>query len=212
MYFVIKQAIEIPEAELLKMYRMRYKVAVEQWGWNIPTAKKGLDKDQFDTRFTTYILVYNLNSEMVACGRLNPTVQPHLLSEIFPHQCEFSGVPKGKSIHEFSRFIVDASKLTHSQQVRLYLLVCLVATEYAISIGLKQLTWLTNKSKYIKSIVVWKTRPLGLPQHYPDDDAEYIAAIMDTTNEAVRRLRRFCKLEGPIPLSDIPICDSAQAA
>jgi len=212
LYFVIKQATEIPAAELHKMYRMRYMVAVDQWGWNIPTAKRGIDKDQFDTRLTTYILVYNRNSEMVACSRLNPTTRPHLMSEIFANQCEFSGVPQGKSIQELSRFVVDASKLTHAQQVQLYLQLCLVVTEYAISIGLKQLTWLTHKTKYIKSVVVWKTRPLGLPQYYPDDDAEYIAAIMDTTDESVRRLRRFCKLDGPIPLSDIPNCNSAQAA
>jgi len=212
LYFVIKNANKIPLVELHKMYRMRYMVAVDQWGWNIPTAKKGVDKDQFDTQFTTYILVYNRSSEMVACARLNPTIRPHLMSEIFANQCEFSGVPRDKSIQELSRFIVDASKLTHAQQVQLYLQLCLVVTEYAINIGLKQLTWLTHKTKYIKSVVVWKTRPLGLPQYYSDDDAEYIAAIMDTTDEAVRRLRRFCKLDGPIPLSDIPNCNSAKAA
>lgn len=212
LFFVIKNTVEIPSNELNKMYRMRYAVAVGQWGWNIPTAKKGLDKDQFDTPHTTYVLVYNQAGQMVACARLNSTMRPHLMSEIFPDQCEFAGVPRDKSIHELSRFIVDSSKLTHAQQVRLYLQLCLVVTEYAISIGLKQLTWLTHKTKYIKSVVVWKTRPLGLPQYYQDDDAEYIAAIMDTTDEAVQRLRRFCKLEGSIPLSDIPTYSSACAA
>lgn len=202
--FIIKPVHEIPAIELNKMYRMRYDVAVGQWGWNIPTAKHGLDKDQFDTPYTTYLLVYNAAQDMVACARLNPTTRPHLMSEIFASQCEFLGVPQDDSIHELSRFIVDADKLTHAQQVQLYLQVCLVVTEYAIHIGVKQLTWLSHKTKYIKSVVVWKTKPLGLPQYYEDDDAEYIAAIMDATQEAVRRLRRFCKQKGPIPLSEFP--------
>lgn len=212
LFFVIKNATEIPLKELHKMYRMRYIVAVDQWGWNIPTAQKDIDKDQFDTQHTTYVLVYNQACQMVACARLNPTMSPHLMSEVFPDQCEFSGVPRDVSIQELSRFIVDSSKLTHAQQVRLYLQICLVVTEYAISIGLKQLTWLTHKTKYIKSVVVWKTRPLGLPQYYQDDDATYIAAIMDTTDEAVQRLRKFCKLECSIPLSNIPTYNPAHAA
>jgi len=211
-YFVIKPSTDISSEELEIMFRLRYKVTVEDWGWNIPTTKNGLDIDQFDTEFSTYILTYDDSDRMVACSRLNPTTQPHLMSEIFAHHCEFSGVPVADDIIELSRFVVDKDHLTHNQQVQLYLQMCLAVTKYAVSQGVTQVTWLSEKSKYTKSVVVWKTRPLGLPHYYPDDGAEYIAAIMDTNDAAIARLMRFIKIDWSENLRELPDRKKARAA
>lgn len=211
-YFVIKPSPDIPEHERRLMYQLRYKVTVKDWGWNIPTARKGLDKDQFDTDSTVYILVYDESDRMVACSRLNPTTQPHLMSDVFPERCEFSGVPCAADIMELSRFVVDKDHLTHNQQVQLYLQMCLAVTKYAVANHITRLTWLSEKSKYTKSVVVWRTRPLGLPHHYPDDDAEYIAAVMDTNEASIGRLRRFVKTDWSEILGHIPNREKARAA
>ena len=121
MYFAIKSYTEIPCQLLDEMFALRYKVAVDEWGWSIPTAHSGSDKDQFDTELTTYVLVFNDEHRLVACSRLNPTIHPHLLSEIFPEHCSFIGVPVGAKIWELSRFIVDKTQLSHFEQVQLYL-------------------------------------------------------------------------------------------
>ncbi len=179
------------------MHCLRYKVAVEDWKWNIPNIKPGFDKDQFDTKETIYFLAYDDNHTMVGCGRLNPTNKPHLLSEVFADQCEFDGIPQSKDVFEFSRFIIDNKNLTRAQQVQYNLEICLAVTEYSIANNIAQLTWLAYKSMYTKSVVLWKTRPLGAPKYYEDDDATYVAAIIDATPKAAKRIRRFCRVEEP---------------
>jgi len=183
--------------EIEAMFRMRYKVAVEGWKWNIPNVTPGYDKDQFDTDDTIYFLAYDDERNLIGCGRLNPTITPHLLSDVFAEQCDFEGIPQEKDIFEFSRFIVDKGSLTHSQAVQYNLEICLAVTEYSVANGINQLTWLAYKSMYTKSVVLWKTRPLGAPKYYEDDDSTYIAAIIDTTPLAVKRIRRFCRASDP---------------
>ena len=105
MYFAITKGADLPYFEAERMFQLRYKVGVEDWGWKLPNVRDNLDIDDFDRPQTDYILVYNDHDEMVACSRLNATTGPHLMSEVFPHQCEFTGVPTGENIWELSRYI-----------------------------------------------------------------------------------------------------------
>ena len=117
------------EKEMHEMFEMRYKIAVDKWGWNIPDVIEGYDKDQFDTDETVYFLAYNKEGRVIGCARLNCTEKPHLLSEIFEQQCEFDGVPTDESIHEFSRFIIDGTEFTGLEQLQLGLKISLAITE-----------------------------------------------------------------------------------
>lgn len=211
-YFCIDQGKNIPAYELDLMYKMRHKVGVLDWNWSLPNKNLGRDKDQFDRPDTTYLLVYNSEDVLVACARLNPTTSPHLMSEIFPHQCDFQGVPQGSDIMELSRFMVDEDHLTHFEKVQLYLQICLAITKYSVSIGITQLTWLSHTARYTKSVVVWRTRPLGTPLFYKDDSQEYIAAIMEVNAEAVARLQRFIRTDWTEPLKQIPTRKKQRAA
>ena len=64
--------------------------------------------------------------------------------------------------------------------------------------AIKQFTILVRKDTYAKTSVLWKTRPLGAPKYYEDDDASYIAGICDVNEEAIKRLREFSRIEGPV--------------
>ena len=183
--------------EIEAMYRMRYKVAVDEWKWNIPNVIPGYDKDQFDNEETVYFLAYDDKHNLVGCGRLNPTTKPHLLSDVFADQCEFAGVPQAKEIYEFSRFIVIKQSLTRLQQLQFNLEICLAITEYSLAYGITQLTWLAYKSMYTKAVVLWNTRPLGLPKYYKDDDSTYIAAIVDMTPSGAKKIRSYCRSKAP---------------
>ncbi|PHR57229.1 MAG: hypothetical protein COA43_12655 [Robiginitomaculum sp.] len=185
------------------MFKLRYDVAVTQWGWNIPGGKKGYDKDQFDREDTVYFLAYNDAEEMVGCGRLNPTLKPHLLSEIFADQCETHGVPRHKNIWEFSRFMVDGRNQTHTQQVQTNLELCLAVTEYSVAHKIEKLSWLAYASMYTKSVVLWKTEALGAVKYYEDDDASYRAALIETTPESVKRIQRFLNRKRRKPIVSI---------
>jgi acyl-homoserine lactone synthase len=186
------------KAELDAMYEMRYRVAVEEWGWNIPGVVKNYEKDQFDTDETVYFLGYNDKGEVRACGRLNSTEKPHLLSDIFAGQCEFNGVPASPDIHEFSRFIIDGQGLTSLQKLQLSLKISLAITEHCVAQNIGHITFLAYKATYTKGLVLWKTRPLGLPKYYEEDDATYIAGIGEISAQAVKRIARFARTTEPV--------------
>lgn len=186
------------KAELDQMHKMRYRVAVEEWGWNIPNIDQNYDKDQFDTDDTVYFLGYNEDGDVRACGRLNPTDKPHLLSEVFPNQCEFRGVPQSKDIHEFSRFVIDGKGMTSLQKLQLSLLISLAITEHCVTQNILHITFLAYKATYTKGLVLWKTRPLGLPKYYEEDDSTYIAGIGEVSAEAVKRIARFARTSEPV--------------
>ncbi|MEM6625109.1 MAG: acyl-homoserine-lactone synthase [Pseudomonadota bacterium] len=90
------------------MYRMRYDVVVKKWGWRVPGATPGRDKDQFDTDETVYILHLDEGRRKVlGCCRLNPTTGPTMLSDLFEDACDLQAVPRDRTIWEASRFVVS---------------------------------------------------------------------------------------------------------
>jgi acyl-homoserine lactone synthase len=172
------------------MHRMRYRVAVEEWGWRIPGIEAGYDKDEFDTEETIYFVCLNTRQTgVVACGRLNPTTGPHLLSEKFPHHCEGGRVPRAPDTYELSRYIVDHNALSKEEQVAVRGRISAGYNLFCLQSGIRQISVLTFMSSYARSLKYWPTRPLGLPIYYKQDDATYIAAICDMVPEGLENLR-----------------------
>lgn len=195
---ITKQNRPFFRSELEEMHRMRYRVAVEEWGWDIPDIPNGYDKDQFDRDDTVYVLGYDDNGRVKGCGRIVRTDRPHLLSEIFPHQCEFAGVPSAENIFEFSRFIIDGDGLSQHEKLQLSLKISLAVTEYCFDQNASHLTFLAYKETYTKGVVLWKSRPLGLPRYYEDDDATYVAGIGEVSASAIKRISRFARVKGRV--------------
>lgn len=54
------------------MHAMRYRVVVEDWGWNIPGISPGCDRDPFDTEETAYVIAEASDGYVAASARLNP--------------------------------------------------------------------------------------------------------------------------------------------
>ena len=52
---------------------------------------------------------------------------------------------------------------------------------------------------------MWATQPLGLPQHFDTDDADYIAGISDMNQESLQRTRKLARIDHPVCNMTIPI-------
>lgn len=181
------------------MFRMRYRVAVEQWGWKIPGIRPGYDRDAFDTVDTIYFVCADPSEKKaLACGRLNPTTGPHLLSEVFPEQCE-GDLPRGPSIYEFSRYVVDHQGMSKEHQQAVRARIPASVNRFCLEAGITHLTVLAYMSSYARTIKVWPTRPLGLPRYYEQDDATYIAAISEMTAGGLENLRKIYALDPSEP-------------
>ncbi len=177
------------------MHKMRYRVAVEQWGWNIPGIKPGYDKDDFDTDDTIYFICLDASeTKALACGRLNPTTKPHLLSEVFHERCVSERLPRSNSIYEFSRYIVDHRAMTKEDQQAVRARIPAAINKFCLEANITHVTFLGYMNSYARTIKYWKTRPLGAPCYFEEDNATYIAAQSAMTPEGLKNLRDAFRL------------------
>lgn len=196
-HVVTQKNRELYEDALQDMYRMRYRAAVEEMGWRIEVDENGRDIDEFDYPDTVYMLHFNDDGSVGACGRLNPTNRPHLMSEVFPNMCE-DGVPIGDNIYEYSRYLIERKGKTQQEFMKSWMLITQAVNEYCIQENIKSVSWLARKRLYGLSTYLWKTRPLGLPKYYEDDQRDYIAAISSMDKDGLGRVQKYSKTFEPV--------------
>lgn len=184
---------------------MRHHVAVNELGWTIPNMETARDKDEFDHDETIYFVELDAERHVIATARLNPTTRPHLMTEIFQKLCEFNGVPVGEDIYEYSRFLVKKSGIKRRTYANAQAHISLSIVEYCLAANIKQVTWVTYKRSYPLALRMWKTRPLGLPRYFASDDADYIAAISDMSEESLKRTRDLAHIQRPVCEITLPL-------
>ncbi|MEO1190087.1 MAG: acyl-homoserine-lactone synthase, partial [Pseudomonadota bacterium] len=160
---------------------------------------RGLDKDAFDKDDTVYIIERVPGSgEVVGFCRINPTTRPHMMTEVFPHYCNYDGIPTGPNIHEVSRLGYDYRVLGRDRdawrEVRARITTAI--TFYCLRRRISQVTFCVHDDIYMAiKRDTWGARPLGAPQHDEKLDKIYQAGISDITPEALERCRS--NLEDP---------------
>ncbi len=181
---------------LQAMHEMRYRVVVCEWGWDIPGVVAGYEADQFDAGETVYIIVQNEDGEVVASARMNPTTQPHMLSDLFADCCDLQPWPVGADVWECSRFVTERSKFRDPlEDFRVRCRLGIGMTVHCIDRGITRLSWLTHQKFYNLVQKVWKTEPLGLPRR-DDGDWAWIPAVSRIDEAALdRQLDRFRNAE-----------------
>ncbi|MBN3727495.1 acyl-homoserine-lactone synthase [Burkholderia sp. Ac-20379] len=87
----------------------RYRVFVEQLGWQLPSEDAQFERDQYDRDDTVYVFARDAREAICGCARLLPTTRPYLLQEIFPHLlAEDMPAPRSSDVWELSRFAASA--------------------------------------------------------------------------------------------------------
>ncbi|MFT6097805.1 MAG: N-acyl-L-homoserine lactone synthetase [Arenicella sp.] len=93
----------LPENQQRELFQYRYKVFIEQLGWELKT-EGNIETDQFDNKHTCHVIAKTSDGDIIGCSRLLPTTQPYLLECIFPSLLNGLPPPKEKDIWELSRF------------------------------------------------------------------------------------------------------------
>ena len=179
MFHIIKPEHRATSQGLLDaMHRNRHDVVVDQWGWDIPNIKPGYDKDQFDTESTVYIVVTDEEKGVVASTRLNPTTEPHMLSELFSDFCNLQPYPVSDRVWECSRYVIDRTLYRDAlSEFRIRAQLGIGITQFCVDESVNQLSWLTHQKFYNLVQKIWKTEPLGLPRRDTADGWAWIAAV-----------------------------------
>ncbi|WP_186196962.1 acyl-homoserine-lactone synthase [Burkholderia gladioli] len=123
----------------------RYRVFVEQLGWQLPSEDDKYERDQFDRDDTVYVVGRDASGDICGCARLLPTTRPYLLHEVFPHLLSADiAAPRSPEVWELSRFAAtpedgaDAGSLAWSVRPMLA-----AAVECAARRGARQLIGVT---------------------------------------------------------------------
>lgn len=175
-----------------QLLAFRYDVFVRRLGWDLPIERPGRERDRFDTPETIHFLDIDEASDRIrSCARINPTTEPHLMSELFGDFCDLDGVPCGVGTFELSRWGIEGSALADRREiVSLYDRSALAILSFCRAEGIKALSWLSTVSVYGYALRRLTTRPLGTPQEHPQDRQRYIAALTQMDLESLLRLQR----------------------
>ena len=85
-------------------YRLRHDIFVGERGWAGLARSDGREVDAYDTPQTIYVFALD-DGHVVGGYRFLPTSAPHLLQDRFSHLVD-GPVPRGREIHEWSRFFI----------------------------------------------------------------------------------------------------------
>ena len=179
---------------LERYFRIRYEIYVKQRRWRAVAQPINIEIDAFDNEHTLYVLALDTNGKIVGGSRLVPTLEPHLMSEVFPVLAG-GRPPRAAEIFEWTRFFVVPSLRTQGAPSPIAGLVLCGLLETAQSLGIRQISVVceTFWPKRLRALG-WTLIELGEVLEHPDGDI--IALLIDVTPEAVEQTRRAYGISG----------------
>lgn len=173
-----------------QMFRMRYEICIEKWGWIIPDQKRGVDVDEFDNEEAVYMLLLSDDrSEVIGCCRFNPTTSPYMISKLWRDSCDLQPAPSNATTWEASRFVVKSGLGSKEIYLEMMWRLSTGMCEFCVSAGIEKIVWYTDPPFYQTIASVMDTEPLGRPRYNKTDDKTYIPGLSTPNEEAVRRSR-----------------------
>jgi acyl-homoserine lactone synthase len=177
------------EESIHQFYRLRHEVFVEERGWNRLRRPDGLEIDAYDNEHAIYLLAID-GGRVVGGQRLYPTLQPHMISEVFPHMAQ-RVIPQAADILEWTRYFVVKERRTGRTDCRLLAAM----QEFCLEQGISEVTavvemwWLPRWQQ-----AGFKVRPLGLPQIIEEQPC--IAAAIEISTASLEHVRKLAGLRG----------------
>jgi len=182
--------------ELERYFRLRYDIYVRRRQWRALARPINIEMDAFDTEHAVYLLALDCVGKIVGGSRLVPTLQPHLLGNVFPELAR-AGPPRAPDIFEWTRFFISPALRTHGRSSPIAGVILCGVLEVARKLGIRQISAIceTFWPKRLRAFG-WSITELGdVLQH---EDGDVIALLIDVTPEAIASTRRAYGIRGPI--------------
>jgi len=187
-----------------ELYAFRYRVAVEEMGWDLPNASSGMDRDEFDLPDTVHFIDRAASGQILGVSRLNSMAGPNLMRDIFPDYCAPDRLPQTDSCLEHSRFLAKRKGLSTTEYMKVLGRLLLAVHEYALHTNVTRIASLTYMTHYNLAVRLFKARPLGLPRVYPEDGNMYLAFTCSVNEAGILKTRRYTNISNPqITLRDL---------
>jgi acyl-homoserine lactone synthase len=182
--------------DLLQMHRHRKAVFVDGLGWNIPVVDH-FEFDRYDRDDTLYLLAkHDANGPVLASARLLPTIQPHLMIDLFRSACS-GHIPCGPSIWEASRFCVSPAVKSRRERVLLFGEIICGIIETAAFHQVEQVTFSVNAASLPLTLTCgWKAQRLG--PTLPDGADQLTAIVANIDAEGLAKVRRRFRIDAAV--------------
>lgn len=173
-------------------FRIRHDIYVAERGWENLRRDDLREVDQFDTEDTVYLLAID-RDVVVGGSRLNPTIRPHLISDIFPHLAS-EGIRRGADIFEWTRvFVVKEFREEHAYSRVGSEIMCAII-EYCMIKEIKMITALVDAWWVPRFLDCgWNPEPLGLPSMV--DGSPVVVLALYPTEHALKTTRFVRKID-----------------
>ena len=185
---------------LERYFRIRYDIYVKQRQWRAVARPINIEMDAFDTEHAVYVLALDSVGKIVGGSRLVPTLQPHLLSNVFPGLAP-AGPPRAQDIFEWTRFFISPALRTRGGSSPVAGAVLCGLLEIALKLGIRQISVVCESfwPKRLRALG-WSIAELGEVLRHEDGDI--IALLIDVTPEAIASTRHAYGIHGPILADD----------
>lgn len=194
-----------------RLFRLRYDVFVKGRRWTLPT-RDGLDVDQYDCPDAQYFFVLDDGGELRGHVRLTPTTTHSLLADYFPHLIEGQDLPRGHTIYEATRYIVQPSEKSRCASRRVKAELLNAVMEWSMTRGITEVQTVIDTAALSTFLeITSECRPLGLPSPYGGGigivgGGEAMAIRCRVTSKAIHDIREF----GELPCGRCQPCSEAR--
>ncbi len=181
---------------LERYFRIRYDIYVKRRQWRAVARPINIEMDAFDTEHAIYLLALDSAGKIVGGSRLVPTLQPHLLGNVFPELAP-AGPPRAPDIFEWTRFFISPALRSRGSPSPVAGVVLCGVLEVALKLGIRQISVVCESfwPKRLRALG-WSIAELGdVLQH---EDGDIIALLIDVTPEAIASTRRAYGIREPI--------------
>ncbi|MGG7539859.1 acyl-homoserine-lactone synthase [Rhizobium sp. ZK1] len=143
-----------------EIWRFRHQQFVERRGWEALRKSDGREIDQFDHDSAIHFALLK-NDTIIGYSRLLPTIQPHLLSNVYPQIMKGRNWPRSHDVFEWTRCAVtDAKEMIDGVSASRVLMVGVL--EFCRAAGISSLIAQTHP-KLINSLLAsgWQAQMLS---------------------------------------------------
>lgn len=187
--------------EIEAMHRHRYQVFVNERGWQALESPDGLDIDEFDNEYATYLIAIEDDGSVAGSSRLIPSWRPNMLCNLYPEYCT-AAPPVGPGIWEWSRHATPGRGYSTAFNVKTQYFLNLAILEFGCLRGMTQVYGvLETQLMPWTAHLGWDSKLLGPALDYGEGQA--IASISSIRYSHLERLRAETRIRESV-LIEIP--------
>jgi len=181
---------------LPQLLRLRYKQFRERQGYDVRVFKD-MEFDQYDTPETVYLVRLDEKRRVQGTSRLNSTLSPYMLKDIWPHLVEGHALPCAADVWEGTRICIDKA-LPGAARERIKWEIVLGYLEFGLAGGITRYIGIMQSFIWLRVFIQsgWGAEFLG-PEHLIDG-IKTRAGQVHVSREALRRVREKTGIFEPV--------------